>query len=120
MHRDLRARGYLLYLDPKAKVYHYNFESPAASMKEHFACGRSFAAARSRHWSALRRTLYAGGTPLIPLVRFSRVWKDIQRSGKSRDLLPGIIPPLLLGLATSALGELVGYVIGPGNARDLC
>jgi glycosyltransferase involved in cell wall biosynthesis len=115
MHRGLRARGHQLYLEPRAKVYHYNFESLSASVKEHFGCGRSFAAARARPWSALRRVLYAGGAPLIPLVRFRRIWKDIQRSGKSRDLLPGIIPALLLGLITGALGEMAGYAFGPGN-----
>ena len=116
MHRGLRARGHQLYLDPRAKVYHYNFESPSASVKEHFGCGRSFAAARARPWSTLRRVLYAGGAPLIPLVRFMRIWKDIRRSGKSRDLLPGIIPALLLGLITGALGEMAGYALGPSNA----
>jgi hypothetical protein len=117
MHQGLRARGRRLYLEPKAKVYHHNFESLSASVKEHFDCGRSFAAARARPWSALRRVLYAGGGPLIPLVRFRRIWKDIRRSGKSRDLLPGIIPALLLGLITGALGEMAGYALGPGTVE---
>ncbi len=116
MHRGLRARGHDLYLDPRAKVYHHNFESLPASVQEHFGCGRSFAEARARSWPVLRRVLYAGGAPLIPLVRFRRIWKDIRRSGKSRDLLPGIIPALLLGLITGALGEMAGYALGPGNA----
>lgn len=116
MHRGLRGRGHRLCIEPKAKVYHHNFETPLASVKEHFGCGRSFAAARARTWSPLRRVLYAGGAPLIPLVRFKRIWKDIQQSGKSRDLLPGVIPALLLGLITGALGEMAGYALGPGNA----
>jgi glycosyltransferase involved in cell wall biosynthesis len=117
VHRSLRANGHQLYVDPKAKVYHYNFESPGPSVKEHFGCGRSFAGARARYWSALRRMLYAGGTPLIPLVRFMRIWKNIRQSDNKGDLLPGTIPALLLGLVSGALGELVGYTFGQGRAK---
>jgi hypothetical protein len=48
-------------------------------------------------------------------VRFGRIWKELWRSGKGRELLPGIIPALLVGLITGALGEMVGYAMGPRN-----
>jgi hypothetical protein len=40
----------------------------------------------------------------------------VRRSARKYGLLPGVLPPLLLGLLVSATGELLGYAAGVGSS----
>jgi glycosyltransferase involved in cell wall biosynthesis len=118
LHRDLQAKGYQLYLEPAARANHVNVSSRRSLIRSEFFGGRLFGAARARYerWSVFRRLLYISGGPLIPLVRLRRTVRDIRRSGRHRDLLPGILPSLILGLTMHGLGEIMGYAFGAGEA----
>jgi hypothetical protein len=116
LHWALRARGYQLYLDPTIRTFHLNVTRLGSWLPERFYTGRRFAATRALGWSLTRRVLYALGSPLIPLVRLPRVLRQIRGSTRRRDLLPGVVAPLALGLVASALGEMVGYGLGAGDA----
>ena len=120
LHSDLRARGYQLFLEPAAKAHHVNISLLFSYILAELNGGRMFGAARARHrrWSVFRRLMYIGGAPLIPLVRLRRVLRDIRRSGRQRDLLPGVLPALSMGLVAHAIGEATGYACGSGNASD--
>ena len=118
LHRDLRAQGYRLYLEPKAKIIHLNISLLSSWIPERFHAGRRFAAARARLWSPLRRLLYAGGSPLIPLVRLPRILGDIRRSAKRRALLPKVLPALIVSLIVSAVGEMIGYAFRSGDSME--
>jgi hypothetical protein len=115
MHQELRTRGYELYLEPDAVCDHLNSSRLHWSIAEHFQSGRKFAGQRARRWRWGRRLLFAGGSPLIPVVRLRRILRDVRRSGHC-ELLPRMLPPLVLVLVASAIGELVGYVSGPGRS----
>jgi GT2 family glycosyltransferase len=117
LHWDLRAKGYLLYLEPAATIAHMNFERLSSWIPAQFYSGRVFAAARARHWSPLQRFLYAGSAPLIPVVRFLRIWRQLHRSSQQPSVPPGVLPILLLGLIVSATGEMIGYFSGAGDAK---
>jgi hypothetical protein len=84
-----------------------------------FLHARTFAAERARggRWGPLRRLAYATAWPLIPLVRLRRVFRDLRRA-RSHGVLPRVLPPVLLGLTVSALGEATGYLLGPGHAPE--
>lgn len=110
VHWDLRARGHRLYLDPAALTYHENADSLRKLVREQVQVGRLFAFERSRPWGSAQKAAYLLGTPLIPAVRFLRVLKDIARIGREKKLLPRILPALLLGLLSSAAGEIMGYL----------
>ena len=69
-------------------------------------------------WSRARRLLYAAGSPLIPILRVARSISDIRRTGRGRTLLPQIIPVLLLGTFSGAVGEALGYLLG-ARPRDV-
>jgi glycosyltransferase involved in cell wall biosynthesis len=116
LHWDLRARGYRLWLEPKARTFHQNFSVASASIPLRFNGGRLFAAARARAWPLWRRALFTCAAPLIPAVRCCRIVRELSRPGRPRRLLPRVLPALLVGLACDGAGELVGYALGPGDA----
>lgn len=116
MHWDLQRKGYQLYFQPQAKLYHLNFTHLFPMLQEQFYVGRLFAAARARHWHFLRRLVYVGGAPLIPLVKLWRILPTFLQTTLQHNLLPQILPPFLLGLVMSAVGEMLGFAFGFGNS----
>lgn len=116
LHWDLQAKGYRLYLEPAAKTHHLNVSLLSSTGLLRFYGGRSFATARARDWSLLGRLLYAGGAPLIPLVRLWRIIGELRKPGRECSLLPRILPALVFVLTFGAAGEMIGYVFGAGNS----
>jgi hypothetical protein len=113
----LRSRGGRLYLEPRARTMHVNVSRTGSWFRERAAAGRAFAGVRAQGWPAWRRVVYAGGSPLLPLIRGRRVLRDIKRTGRTAELVPRILPALAVGLAVSAAGELTGYALGAGRAQ---
>jgi len=120
LHRDLQAKGYRLCLERAAKIYHLNVSLPSSYVLLRFHAARMYASTRVRSeaWSPLRRLVYIGGGPIIPLVYLCRMLREIRRSGHWAQLLPRILPVLILGSVVSAAGEMVGYAFGSGDARQ--
>lgn len=117
---DLLAKGQQLYLEPQAKTHHLNHSRLSSYIGSSFYGGRLFGGKRAKYgqWSLFRRVLYAGGAFLIPLVRLPRILKLISRSGRQHQLIPNVLPALLLGLFVHAAGEGVGYAVGPGRSAE--
>ncbi|MCA1815659.1 MAG: glycosyltransferase [Acidobacteria bacterium] len=116
LHWDLRARGYRLYLEPKARTFHQNFTARRPSLALRFNGGRLFASSRARAWSPWRRVLFALASPLIPAVRTFRIARELLKPGRPRRLLPRLLPALVVGLAFDGAGEMAGYAFGAGRA----
>jgi hypothetical protein len=117
LHWDLRSRGHRLFAQPAAKVRHRNMTPVIPSLVANFHAGRLFGALRSRDWKPARRALYTIASPLIPVIRFGRLYRRVRRTGR-RHVLPGGTLPALLGfLIAHATGEMFGYLTGrPGTA----
>lgn len=113
---DLRAKGYELYLEPKARTFHQNFSKGFSWLPLRFNGGRLFAASRARDWPWHRRLLYCLASPLIPFVRLGRIGQELRAPGRKTDLLPRILPLLFSSLVLDAAGEMVGYAFGVGDA----
>lgn len=118
LHWRLRAQGHQLYLEPAAKTRHWNYSRLESSILVRFFAGRLFAAFRARHWSLPHRLLYISGAPLIPFVRFYRIWREARRPGRRipRRLL--VLPLAFFLLIFDAAGEMVGYIFGTGDAAQ--
>ena len=114
--RDLRAAGHRMLLEPAACTSHVNFSSFFPSLKLRFNAGRSFAGYRKTGWSVGTRISYILGAPLIPVIRLARITSLIRRSKSYSWLLPRVLPHLCISLIADGLGELIGYLAGPGNA----
>jgi hypothetical protein len=118
LHLDLQAKGHRLYLEPAAKTAHLNFAQLAPWTPYLVHAGRVFAAARARQWSLLQRLLYAGGAPLIPLVRLWRIRAEMRRPGRPSELWPRVVPALVVGLTLDTVGQMLGYALGAGKASQ--
>lgn len=114
----LQASGHRFFLEPLARVRHYNFSRLWSSLWLRFYGGWLFAANRQSGWPGWRRWFYLLASPLIPLVRLVRVVRACQRLART-PLLLGQLPVFLLLLAADAAGEAVGYATalsGPAMA----
>ncbi len=117
LHWDLLGKGHKLYLESGARTHHTNFERPFAWLSAAFYSGRLFASARARLWPD-RRPFYVAAAPLIPLIRLWRGVAEFRRPGRPRGVLPRILLFLAAGLVADGLGQIMGYALGPGNAKQ--
>ena len=111
-------QGHRLYLDPRARLAHTNFARLGVWTRVQFHAGRMFAATRATGWPWWKRLAFAGGSPLIPLVRLSRIVGHARRVGRGAGggaFVAGL-PALLWGLALDGLGQMVGYATGAGSS----
>lgn len=120
LHRKLVADGHRLYFEPAAQTSHLNVSRFADMLRIQFQNCREFGGNRAalENWSWIRRIIYLWGSPLIPLLRGSRVLRQIRRAGLNRRLLPRILPSLSAGLVAAAVGETVGYIAGKGDSSQ--
>jgi hypothetical protein len=114
---DLVARGHGICIEPRARAFHLNYSVLDRSALFRVNSARLFATHRRKRWSPARRLVYMFGSPLIPLVRTARVLRTIGRLGRY-DLAPRILPALSVLLALDALGEMIGYAVGAGDAAQ--
>lgn len=119
LHWDLRAKGHRLAVEANARTLHQNFSKFLPSIILRFQGGRLFASARAMQWPTWRSLIFTAAAPLIPLVRFARIVRELRREGRPRHLLPRIIPALLVFLAFDGLGEMVGYALGAGHSMSI-
>jgi hypothetical protein len=118
LHQDLLARGHRLAQEPSARVYHLNVSRQGPVSKEYFLASRVFAAERASGWGFLRRAVYAIGSPLLPLIRTPRIFRDARRAELDRSVLRGALASVLLTLCAGAAGEMLGYALGAGHTRQ--
>jgi hypothetical protein len=117
---DMRARGRGLYFEAEARTHHVNISKFSSWVAHSFWGGRMFGAARARgkSWTPLRRLVYVGGGPLIPLVRVRRALPEVYRTGAGHGAVARVLPAMLAGLIPHALGEVTGYAFGAGRAEE--
>jgi hypothetical protein len=113
---DLRRRGLQLGVAPAARLAHTNFAFASSWLPVMLYQGRVFAAARARPWSLAKRLLYTAASPLIPAVRLARGVRQFARAGGSKPPMTRVLPMLALGLVLDGVGQMLGYLAGPGDA----
>ena len=114
LHARLRAAGERLLVEPAARLWHINISSARAWLPERLHAGQRFGGARARTWPLTRRTLYAAASPVIPLVRFWRLFPIWQ--ARRAQLPRGTLGAIVVSLMVSALGEALGYLVGSGDS----
>lgn len=120
LQRDLVGKGHRLYHEPAARTNHVNVSRFGEFVSTQFIHCREFGDNRAvlGGWSWRRRLLYVAGSPLIPVLRGTRVLRQIRRSRLRPKLVLRMLPSMLLGLASAAAGEVTGYVFGKGDSSQ--
>lgn len=111
LQHELLARGGQCYFEAAALVDVVNPDRVGPFVRDLWRLGRQFGHQRRRRWFPLRRLVYAAGAPAIPAVRLVRLVADAVRRGDTTIWRQ--LPVVSLGLIASAVGEAVGYLIGP-------
>jgi hypothetical protein len=114
LHWALRARGEVLFLDPRLVVYQHR---PALglrqALRERIAWGRVFAETRAAAAGSGLAWAYAAGTPILPLLLLARALRHMRRQHRSAMQVARTAPLLFALLEAWAVGELIGYVGQP-------
>jgi hypothetical protein len=114
----LREGDHRVYFEPAARLDHLNVARWDPWVRERFLGGRLLAGRRAGRFSALRRMVYFCGSPLIPALLLARLRKVLRAAWSERQLPAGTIPALLAGGTISAVGEMAGYLLGPGATTE--
>lgn len=116
--REMKAKGATFRFAPRARIRHLNPSSLSSTAKLRFDAGRLYAANRAADegWGLGKRGAYAALSPLIPVVRYVRMRKDLFAGSDLSEVKMG--PWMFLGLVFDAAGQAAGYLKGAGGARD--
>ena len=115
LHWDLRRRGYRLRLAGGAVTHHFNLSQRAPWLQATYLQSRTFAGRRLAGKGPLSRLAWVLAVPLIPVVRISRVLRDVRRATDCPPM-SRLMPAVCLALLVSAVGEAMGYAKGAGTA----
>ena len=119
LHYDLRAKGYRLLLDARVTVSHVNISVLGGYVGHSFYGGRIFGDSRSKHWGIINKLGHTLGAPLVPVLRAMRIIQTLNTPQKrAQAQLMRAFRYILLGLCCHAVGEVVGYWVGMGDAND--
>jgi len=64
-----------------------------------------------------KRVLFVAGSPLIPLVRLTRIARQAVRT-RHLGRFARTLPALAAGLVLDGFGQFVGYLAGTGTAHE--
>jgi len=111
VHWALNRRGVRIRLDPSFVIFQNRPAlSIGAALRERVEWGRAFAETRAVEIGILKRSLFAIGCLLLPLVLFSRAIKNMIRHDRSLWFMLKISPVVFLLLIFWSIGEAMGYL----------
>lgn len=113
----MAKRGYQFWLEATTVTTHLNYEHWSAWRASLIYNGRLFASNRAETWQLGKRLLYTFGSPLIPLVRFRRIRRDLQRAKLSLVFRWRLFAMIGVGLVLDAVGQGLGYALGSGSTK---
>jgi hypothetical protein len=116
VHSALRRRGSTFLSSSRIRLTHKKHLGLLEFVQQRFWYSRHFAGNRFPANSVARRALAFALTPVLPFIllwRFHRA--ALGRSGYFGDFV-ALLPLLAIFALVWAIGEMVGYALGPGDA----
>ena len=110
IHDRLFAAGRRFALVPEARIYQNLHYGLGAFCRDRYRHGRAYGATRAKGLPAGRRALLLAGTPLLPAVLGSRIYRCVDPAER-RYWWRGF-PAMFAFLSAWAVGEAAGYVRG--------
>jgi hypothetical protein len=114
LHARLSDCGFELYVTPDATIDHVMDFGFRYFLAQRFHYARAFAAMRNDDlgW---KRLAYSVISPMIVPLVYARIARNVLRRSHVREFVMAT-PLLAVYLATTAVGEGVGYAFGGGNS----
>jgi GT2 family glycosyltransferase len=116
MHAAIRRSGGQLIFVPEMVAYHDMSYSLGGYIAQRYLYARSFAGNRLRGASFALRAAYAGATLALPPLLLLRISRNVLGNSRYRNSFLMSLPLLVLFVVAWAVGEIVGYLAGPGDA----
>ncbi len=118
VHQTLRQTGVRLEANPALVVYNANSWSLKKVMADRFHHGRGFAALRVVDRPAWRRLPFLALAVVLPLLQVARLTSRALSRGRHRERFAQAFPAIVLLSTSWAVGEFMGYLLGPGASLD--
>ena len=115
--KQLASRGANLRNDDSIRVFHDQSLGFRGFTAIHYHSGRTISGFKRQHFGPvdLARVI---GAPLVPMARYARLAYLLGRRGHGR-LVMRYTPAILYLLYAQGLGQLIGYLRGPGRSPYL-
>jgi hypothetical protein len=112
----MRRDGVPLMLRPRISVGHKKHYTVGEYLSQRYLYARSYAGARVADASLPTRLGYGAAALALPPLLFYRTISRVVSKGRHRAELVRSLPLLAVFVVSWALGEMVGYVAGPGDS----
>lgn len=116
LHDKLRAQGHVCGMDPSILVGHKKRFTVRMFLAERFHYSRSFAGMRVQGASPVRKLAWAVAAFGLPPLLVLRVARNVRRKGRHAREFRRALPLVVLFSVMWAVGEVVGYLTGPGDS----
>jgi hypothetical protein len=116
LHTAMRRDGVRLVGRPDIVVGHKMHYRMRDYMAQRFWYARAYAGMRRTSLSSFGKVAWAVGSLALPPVLLARIVGRVRRSDPPRPALVSLMPLLVLFVCAWALGEMVGYAAGGGDA----
>jgi len=116
LQNDLRIKGVGIFLNPALLIYHKKSFGLWEMLGQRFLYSRSYAAMRGRTMPGPKRVVYALLSLALPPLLLLRIARSLAAKHRNlREFVLGL-PLIVLFVIAWALGEIAGYLAGPGDS----
>jgi len=116
LHPTLLEDGIEFLSVPEIVVRHTGPFNLGYYLQQRYWFSRAYAGARAQASGIVRRAIFILTAPLLPFVLWGRMTMRVVRKQRRIGQYLMIQPLLLIALTALAVGEFVGYTLGPGDA----
>ena len=116
LHDRLRAAGHVIGMDPRIVVGHRKHFTVPMFLSERFHYSRSFAGMRVQGAPARVRLLWAAASLSLTPLLLGRLLRHVARRRQHVGWFVRSFPLIVLFTAAWSVGELYGYLTGPGDS----
>jgi hypothetical protein len=113
---NLRRDGVPIASTNKAVVRHIKPFYLGHFLVQRFHFARSYAGMRRVDQSLAKRLVYGIGSIALPVLLLARVTRITLAKGRDLGHFAASIPLIALFYTVGAIGEMIGYLIGPGDS----
>ena len=116
LHDAMRRDGVALVFRPRITVGHKKHYTVGEYVSQRYLYARSYAGARVANAPRAKRLAYGAAALALPPLLFYRTVTRVLAKRRHRAELVRSLPLLAVFVVSWALGEMVGYVAGPGDS----